>query len=331
MTKKVALIACSNGLGHVRRLIILSQALIEHGAKPTLFAPLNAVTKLTKSMGVKAPEVYDFDSHTTVDDWLEERAFSWYKYLPDLSDYDQVVSDNLVEILLIRPDAWLLGSFLWHETLYNFNTNQRLNLRKFLSSYRPKMISSMFFSAAYLAEYTRLFEVGLFSIKTQTRVHPVKDKNMLIACGKGGNVNNQAKQFVKLLTKKKDIPFDNVYIDPDIIPNDPPIWIIPATFTREMYDSVCVAIVRPGVGTITDALSTGSRIFTFFEKGNSEMQENAKIINYFGVGYGSSEIEEAWKHACDYCKNNSMQKNHERNIGKLDFNGAEESVQLLLA
>ena len=66
MSKTIALIACSNGLGHIRRLIILSQALIKNGAKPTIFAPEKSVTRLVQLMDIKQPpEVFNFDSHTT--------------------------------------------------------------------------------------------------------------------------------------------------------------------------------------------------------------------------------------------------------------------------
>ena len=31
--------------------------------------------------------------------------------------------NNLIEILKVRPDAWLSGSFFWHESLNNFPEN----------------------------------------------------------------------------------------------------------------------------------------------------------------------------------------------------------------
>jgi hypothetical protein len=328
--KKIALVACSNGLGHIRRLIILSQELIKLGAIPTLFAPLKSVNKLTRSIGGKLPELYDFDSHTTVDDWMNGDAFTWYKYLPNLSGYDQVVSDNLVEILLVRSDAWLMGSFFWHESLVDFNIKQKSDLRRMLLSHRPKIISSTLFSAPYLSNYAHLYNVGLFSSKQYIRKCIKKDKRVLIACGMGGDVIDQAKSFVNWLAREKDIPFDTVYVEPCIIPNDPPKWMVPASFTKSMYDNILAAVIRPGIGTITDSLCAGARIFTFFEKGNLEMQVNSKIIDDAGVGCGGFEIKDAWLNACNYCKSGNMQINHEKNINKLDFDGVEKAAQLLL-
>ena len=121
-----------------------------------------------------------------------------------------------------------------------------------------------------------------------------------------------------------------MYIEPDIIPNNPPKWMTTATFTQRMYSNICVAIIRPGVGSITDALSTGARVFTFFEKNNLEMLTNAKIIQSAGVGRNSFNIESAWRHACEYCSNSDMQDNQKINIDKINFNGAENAAQLLL-
>jgi hypothetical protein len=330
VSKTIALIACSNGLGHIRRLIILSQALIKNGAKPTIFAPEKSVTRLVQLMDIKQPpEVFNFDSHTTVDDWLEERAFTWYENLPNLSNYDQVVSDNLVEILLVRPDAWLMGSFFWHESLLDFNPKKRDDLRKMVLDYYPKMISSTLFSSEYLSNYTRLYNVGLFAIKKGIKKHYTKDKNVLISCGKGGDVTDQAKYFVEWLARERNTPFDTVYVDPDIISNNPPSWMVPASFTQNMYNKIHVAVIRPGVGTITELLSVGARIFTFFERRNLEMQINSKIITDAGIGREGFDIEDAWMYASSFCIDSSMEENHKKSINKLNFNGALDASLLL--
>ena len=328
--EKIALIACSNGLGHVRRLVILSQELIKLGATPTLFAPLESVNRLKKSITGEFPELRDFDSHTTINDWINGDAFVWYKYLPDLSSYDTVVSDNLVEILLVRPDAWLMGSFFWHESLVDFNIKQKLYLRTMLTSRQSRVISSKLFSAPYISKYSSLYNVGLFSDKKCSIKYAKKDKNVLIACGMGGGVVGQAKLFIKLLAKEKSIPFNTVYVEPDIMPNNPPKFMIPATFTKSMYDNITVAVIRPGIGTITDSLCAGARIFTFFEEDNLEMQINSTTINNIGVGCGGSNINNAWLNACIYCNSVDMQKKHKIHIEKLDFNGVKQAAQLLL-
>lgn len=330
MVRTVALIACSNGLGHIRRLIILSQALMRYGVEPTLFAPKKSVKKLSKTIPGKFPDIFEFDSKTTSSEWLDESGFSWYKGLPDLSSYERVVSDNLIEILLVRPDAWLMGGFFWHESLSNFSVNRRLECIKILSDNRPNMISSELFAAEYFSEYTNLYKVGLFCAEFSVDFNEKENKNLLISCGKGGKVVEVAKKFVKKLSFKCSTPFDKIFVEPDIFPATAPTWMVPATFTPEMYSNVEAAITRPGVGTVTDVLSSGGRIFSYYEDENIEMQMNSKKIALAGVGWGSSDIKNAWDRAVEYCENSNQKKEHKININKIDMNGAKEAARFVM-
>ena len=60
--KNVALIACTIGYGHIRRLLILSQALKECGLTPVLFVPLLPTKIIAKKGGIVIPEIVDFDT-----------------------------------------------------------------------------------------------------------------------------------------------------------------------------------------------------------------------------------------------------------------------------
>lgn len=117
---RIALIACANGLGHVRRMLSLSLALRDQGASPVLIAPRSAVTRIAMTYGVESPDIIDFESRTKRLDWLAPDSSCWTDDMPSLVDFDEVVSDNLVEILTLQPRAWLSGSFFWHMALPNF-------------------------------------------------------------------------------------------------------------------------------------------------------------------------------------------------------------------
>ena len=58
--KSVALIACSNGLGHTRRIILLAKSLIRQEVNVTVFAPLDAVKKLNHRDSLKSINFIDF-------------------------------------------------------------------------------------------------------------------------------------------------------------------------------------------------------------------------------------------------------------------------------
>ena len=92
--KNVALIACTNGYGHIRRLLILSQALKECGLTPVLFVPLLPTKIIAKKEGIVIPEIVDFDTFTKKENWLNGTAVDWLKFAPSFSDFDIVISDN---------------------------------------------------------------------------------------------------------------------------------------------------------------------------------------------------------------------------------------------
>ena len=46
--KSVALVACSNGYGHIKRLLFLAESLFMAGANPTLFADRSSAELIAK-------------------------------------------------------------------------------------------------------------------------------------------------------------------------------------------------------------------------------------------------------------------------------------------
>ena len=51
--KSVALIACSNGLGHIRRVLLLAKALANKQLEVTIYAPLTKLVLLNHSDNLK--------------------------------------------------------------------------------------------------------------------------------------------------------------------------------------------------------------------------------------------------------------------------------------
>jgi len=328
--KTVALIACSNGYGHIRRLLLLSQALKQSGATPVLFVPLLATEIIAKSEGITIPQIVDFDTHTNKENWLDGTSADWVKSAPSFSDFDIVISDNLIEILLIRPDAWLSGSFFWHESLKNFPKNLKSQALDLLKKYKPRMISSSMFASDLVRSKVQVFEVGLYAAKNNIAIHKNKS-DALISCGKGGSSEVHAKEFVKLLVEREKTQFHRVWVEPSILPNKYPDWMSPATFTYKMYQSIISAVIRPGVGTITSSLLSGARIFPFYEGNNKEMEFNASRVQSYHVGESTSTIDEAWLKAELFAADENSQKRHFEEVKGLDLCGAQQSAEIILS
>jgi hypothetical protein len=329
--KSAALIACSNGLGHIRRILLLAKELANKQLKVTIFAPLRDVAIFDQLNNFTSIKIVDFDTKTSAVNWIDGNAKNWYKLLPDLSEFDIIVSDNLIEILNVRRDAWLLGSFFWHESINNFPEKLKKESRDLLLEYKPRMISSAIFSSKKLKKYTQLYEVGIFS-NFDLGVFSSKGQSKndaLIACGKGGDIIDTTQDFINKLSKEEKVIFDTVWIEPGLFPKNAPSWMKKATFTNKMYQSLMVSVIRPGVGTITDSFLHQSKVFLYYEPDNLEMRENALKIDVLGLGVNSIEILNAWKGALIYMKNPDLQVKFSKKIGEIDIDGARESADII--
>ena len=199
---KVALIACSNGLGHVYRMLSLCQSLVARGAVPTIIAPIDSLRHLCKIHDYELPEYINYKSNSSYMDWIDSKKNAWTKSSPNLDSYDIVVSDNLIEVLEFRSDTILSGSFFWHEALPSIPLYKKNKAIRLIKKYRPKMIATKLFASDYLEEYTHISYVGIYSHTIPVFNNELNRNNILIACGKGGKLDYILKQFIEKIKLK---------------------------------------------------------------------------------------------------------------------------------
>jgi UDP-N-acetylglucosamine:LPS N-acetylglucosamine transferase len=127
------------------------------------------------------------------------------------------------------------------------------------------------------------------------------------------------------------VPFDVVHIDQPLIPANAPDWMVPADFSSDMYSRLQVAICRPGLGTVSEALSAGTRIFSLYESGNAELVFNGETLVRAGIGDNwSDDGSAAWAAAMQYAEDSVAQSNHRANALALSFTGADEAAKIIL-
>ena len=142
-------------------------------------------------------------------------------------------------------------------------------------------------------------------------------------------IDRETKRFLKILSKESSIPLGTVWVEPSIIPVKPPNWMKEATFSSQMYANVIAAVIRPGIGSVTNALASGARIFSFYEPGNKEMIENGMRIEKYNYGINSSSIEIAWNKATKYANDEHAKMQHFKALKSIDLEGAEEASRIL--
>lgn len=327
--KQIALLACSNGMGHVRRMLALALALREAGARPVMLAEGRKLARLKQTYGVIAPELIEFGSRTERNDWMSTSGSAWVEDLPGLDGYDEVVSDNLVEVLERRPDAWLSGSFFWHRALDGFPAACAVHAESLLHRHRPRMVTSSLFASTYLAASTRLAEVGLYAFPGSVAACN-GGCDVLIACGTGGGADAEARALLQEIAAGPRVPCGTLWVEPSMYEFGMPVWMQAASFTPAMYAGLMCAVIRPGVGTATDALLAGARLFCFYESGNDEMRVNAARSATAGVGEDCGNARQAWHAALCFMDDTHLQAQHRAAAQALDRDGARQTAALIM-
>lgn len=281
---RLCMVACDNGLGHVRRVAMVAAEVARLGGEVTVFAR----KEQARRFGIVARH---FETRTSQEALRrgDPEAWTWHDRLPPLDRYDLVVSDNLPEILLRRPDAVLMGSFLWHMALEGLPP-ARVNVVERLLRSRPVMLGSGLFASPSLLEVTRFVDVGLVTIGSSPAG---SGKDLLLSCGMSGACEDQVREGVRAILCRGPTPFRRVHIEPRLLPASAPDWMVAADFSRTMYAEIAVAVIRPGVGTATDAIHAGCRLLCFYENGNRELALNAGRIASQGLGDDAGTVENA--------------------------------------
>jgi hypothetical protein len=329
--KTCLIIACDNGFGHIRRCLLIANKLAELGCKIHLYGNIIAIEKFRNITGIhKNVEPFQFNTNTSISSIKQGKPDLWYLRLPSISSYDFVISDNLPEILLIRSDAILSGSFLWHRVVDAVDQTFYSETENLVRQYKPKMIGTKLFTDPNLGEITDLQLVGLIVPETRNQFES-SGEDLLITCGKSGEHESAILKLIfDLIQNRKTTPFDTVWVEPALLPGSHPEWMKKATYDKAMYTRVKAAICRPGIGTLTDCLYYGARVFCTFEAGNKEMLHNSIKLKQNNIGDYFESPNEAFSEACYFAHDRSLQKQHNISLQQISFDGLSQTVKLIL-
>lgn len=330
MIKRFAIIACANGLGHVQRQARVAAALMRQDCAVTLFAPARIPKRIVGELFESGQfQLVEFDTETSAGALRGGAidAVRWDDRLPELDRFDCVISDNLPEVLARRPDAVMMGNFLWNEAIEGCNADYVTRANNLIAQFRPTMIASRLFAAQYLAEQTRLKLVGLFG----AAVRPVaQGDELLVAIGRSGEAASLGADLVGSLASLQYPLFARVHVEPSLMPSNAPPWMVPATFMPEMFSRLAVAVCRPTVGVLTELLGAGVYPVLFHEPGNREMSDNAAAIVRERLGVRASGPREALQLAAKVLVDRATRAFHAERCRSIDMEGANQAVEILL-
>jgi hypothetical protein len=286
LSRSVALVAISNGLGHLRRQLAFYKHLISQGYDVTVFCHLDDLEKLSV-FNVKAEQlkirVSDLPS------LVKNRFFE--DLSTTLNKFDIVVSDNCVDVLRSRQDAILFASFFWHRAI-SMPDWYGQDSEALIESCNPIIIANRLFVADYLQHYGNLHLVGFFG-KQRIKAHHKAD-DLLLSFGFSNELNSYFVDIVDYVTEFCMKEGRKLWLEPRYFNhiNVKCSFIVEASYTDEMYKSIDMGIVRPGIGTLTNLIGVRSKIVCVHEENNKEMLSNSRRIvdNRFGINAPNIDV-----------------------------------------
>ena len=255
------------------------------GQEVTLFAPLTSVERLMRAIpSIAGLSIHDFETRTSVGrirSGLPD-AVEWLGRLPSLEPFDTVICDNLPEILELRSDAIISAHFFWHEAVQGSAKSYVDYCIKLLKRHQPLVLGCELFSMDSVRSQPGFIPVGLYKIPElviAAKERPLDQRtDLLVTGGTTPSLRKQLQEVIRDLIRKGPHPYKYVRVDPELMPDKPPAWMVAADFSVEMYCSLKASICRPGLGVLTDLLTVGATIYPVFEDGNSEMKSNALCL-----------------------------------------------------
>ena len=341
---KIGLIACSNGLGHIRRVVAISSFMLRNGFKGTIEGYLSEkyLKKLSSwdecKFFINHPRVQIIDFQYPIESTGNRSNLydkNWDEIsIPNLDKFDVIWSDNILQVLDQREDAILTGSFFWYEVLKQHK--HKNGLEKFIEEQyqlvkrtKPVMAGNEYFATQDVRKLTNFSPVGLYrySLLFQEK----KNAGILLSCGLGGEEEEMASIAVNKIIKNDKIAPDFLFVEPRLLPKKYPSWIKKAEFTDEMFQ-YCVAVcIRPGLGTVSDALIARNRIFTFSKQDSFEMNHNAKVIEALNVGKKCTDPYHAYTEALKYAQTKQKINEQILRTSHLRTDGVFATTNLILS
>ena len=327
--KKVAVIVCNNGLGHIKRVLWLLRLFYE-----------KFPSKIQADIFVNSEKLKYFPSITNyfnknkyrisffrvnADSVNYEEGFL-SKYKNHLESADYIWSDNLIFPLKYRKEVFLTGSFLWLDVIEDVNVAKREE--EILIENHPIMIASKYFATPNVKNLTKFVGVGMYEY-FPFHIPENFSHKILLSCGKSPSANIFFKKYIPVLKKEiKKIPSPiEIFIDEDYYQNFCFAKNVKkANFSEEMFSCTSAAVIRPGVRTICDVLLKGGRIFSFFEENNFEINHNAEVLEKLKVGEKCHDVTAALAQAVEYLSDKGKQEKHINSLKELDFHGLVETV-----
>lgn len=281
--KKVAVIASDNGIGHIKRSIILANQLASFYKKTKFTFFANQSKKITLKNEIKLKDSIQFKNFSpNIEKLLKlKNPFAnILKSIPDLKNYHIVISDNLPEVILKNMNTILFANFLWSDLYSNQKKEYQLRIKNLLEKYKPIAFQNYLFGMK-LSKYSfkKIHKLNFFEFRL--RKHKKIKNSILFSVG---NTIDDSIDINKVMLILSKLPIKyKIYIEPRYFDDSLPKNFYKMSFSKKNISKMEYAIIRPGLGTTYLCIENDISIFVL-NSSNKEMKFNANIIKKNKIG-----------------------------------------------
>ena len=308
-TKHLAILVSANGYGHIRRQILITSELLKQNSNLQVqFAITDAQFQRFKleieNLGSRASAVVGVTEDSVrwrhdPSNYTATNLNGWESELmsrSSLIEADFVLSDNLVGVLEIRPDAVLSGSFLWHEVIDAYAqvndacrqfVEREINL---LKKCVPKMICNADLATPAVLSLTDAVRVPWMIEETvpqafQDNLSKESERTTILVHGGGTRtLDDRVRMIAQILRNNNYTVFTD--LEDDLMCFD---------YQDSSWQQLGAVICRPGVGTATECVKWHIPIVLIHDQTNVEAEFVATRLKELKLAheceFGSNYLE----------------------------------------
>jgi hypothetical protein len=329
---KLAFIACDHGFGHTRRVLEIIKFMSNNNhSKIDLFASKKIIIKLLFNNLSLLPDnvkIIDFETKTTLDYDYFVNPFGWLDRLPDIKSYDRVISDNLIEVLSLRNDTIISGSFFWHYAISKYQLKDYKFLEELIIREKPIVIGLEGFSDRIMKNKNiRYHPTGFVLNNLKPLLDYRKKKGILITGGKSRKIDHLFAAIINDILNNYSLFGYDLWIDSNIADMKFNDRIKLATFDDYMFNNLIAAVARPGIGIITESIKYGFILFPVYENENEEMKQNAYELLNKGLGIKYDNLSNC---IYDYLSSEEKISKYYSLLSKINIDGLDTYNKIII-
>ena len=285
---KLAIFACNNGLGHIRRSVIIAKYL-SNSFEVHLFGDRKKLDKF------KIPKKIRIINQDIKFEPTKNFIRNKYKFKKKLSKYknkfDLIFTDTFPEAHFLGKKIYIFSNFLWHREFKILSTKY-LRLEKSLLRNKVIFFSNYLFCKNYLKKFN-VVKVPFFKNFKKTK----KKGAILISFGTAKySQENKLKNIVERIIKLNKKNKHKIYLEPRLYKKSLLNFNVhKANYSEKMYNEVSIAITKPGLGTVEECLRRGIQIICYTRGTQSEFRHNANVLLKYKLAHKKNTLFECYK------------------------------------